>query len=281
VTARIWIGLGAVAASAALAVLIAVPLRGDAPSARQTTVETRLVPRTHVFGDPVTAELEVRLGRGIDARTVRVEPSFRPYVVTKQHRARGRGTLRFTYRLECLASACAPRAPERQVVFNPAAVRVGSHTARVPWPPLTVASRLTADDLTNPRFRTDVRIETTTDGGLDARLIGWPLGALAAGLAMVGLGLVVMRRDPLLRREAAPGVPRLPTPLERAVENVREAMRTSPDELRRALERLARLLDTSGRAELAHDARRLAWAAGTPAGTDIRRVLDAALQPGV
>ncbi len=275
-----WLGLAVVAALAAVAVTALLP-RGEAPRRpAQTRIETRLVPSTHVFGDAVEAQLEVTPDGAHAGDRIRVETRFAPYRVVATRREQTGATVRYAFSLECLERACVPRAAERRLALAPALVHVGDETRTAAWPPLTVASRLAASDLAQPALRADDRVHEPARGLLDARVLGWPLAGLAAALAMAGLVALAGRPDGLGAREPASeaGVP--PSALALALREAEQSLTADVGERRRALERLAARLEAEGRAELAREARRLAWSEQPPAVEDMRRLLATAREVG-
>jgi hypothetical protein len=258
------------------------------PSRFDQTVSVRasLEPRVHLFGDPVTAHIELRL----DERRVRpdnlvVDALFRPYEqiapVRRERRDVGDTVLmRFSYPLQCLARACAPGGPRRQLRFPPIRVQYvlsdvrarGTTTAE--WPPIDVASRLSSFDIQEANWRADLEppdVSYRMSPGVLAAALGGAalLLALAAGL----LGWRLLERRPEEAAEEV-SVERRP-PLERALEHIGvvSANGATP-ERRRALERLARELDRVEQPTLSARARRLAWAPGDPDWSEVERLTD-------
>jgi hypothetical protein len=83
--------------------------------ARQGPIAARaaIEPRTHLFGDPITARLVVTFDpKQIRAESIRTNPDFRPYEVlgppqTERELEDDVGKAVFTYRLRCAVKACA------------------------------------------------------------------------------------------------------------------------------------------------------------------------------
>ena len=170
------------AAAAVAAVLVSVQRAGrderPAPSV-PIRASTSLSDRASLFGQPLVARLELLVDRArVDPARVRVSVDFSPFRITGApavgRERRGRATiLRYAYRLECLAAACAPRAPQRVFAFAPAVVHYGTGRGRAPWPALTVASRLAASDLVARRLR--VPEPTAESYRLPPGTVGWAL----------------------------------------------------------------------------------------------------------
>lgn len=181
-------------------------------------------PNPSHFGDLVTAT--VRQGR---------LPSFAPFVV----RAR-RGS---TYTLQCLDPACAP-GPKARVLHVGGArvVIVPRATDAQVAHPLRSFHRQTA--VAPPTYRIRPALLRTL--------------LLAAALALVALAAAVAW--PLVRR-LVPEPRDERTPLERALDLVRESLRREPRDRRRALDLLGRVLGRDPRSRRALD---LAWSRPEP-----------------
>lgn len=251
-------------------------------------------PRSHMFGDPVTARLDLVFSRiFIQPASVHVEASFKPYVVASSTRTRSdHGTttrLTYLYGLTCLTQACLPL-NERTTKLRAAVVSYsvpgfgGPSHSNVAWPTVTVAARLGPADRRHPVFRAAVRplpgptyrIRPTLFAALS--LAGALLLVLVAAALFVpalprSLGL---RRPGWLRRRTCPL-----TGLEQALARVRAAAGANgAGDERRALEQLAVELAVSGEDGLARDARRLAWSPERPheegvhdLGAEVERVI--------
>jgi hypothetical protein len=246
------------------------------------TARATMSPRSHLFGDEVTARLDLLFSTAsVPASSVRVEASFVPYRVEAASRSSSQqgSTTRFSYvfRLSCLTSACLANG-ERVVTLPRALVSYsvpaggGPRVIRVAWPQLTTASRLGPTERQQARLRTPAaRLPAPTYRITPALLAALALGgALVLLLVAAGLLLAVMPDSlrlglpALLRRR-----PRQLTPLERALARVRAASANGDGDERRALEQLAVELGGSGELELAGDARRLAWSPGRPPAGDV------------
>lgn len=250
---KAWLAAAA-AAVAAVGIVFAV-LPGQSHDA--TSVHATVAPAAPLFGDLVTATVELR-GR---ARGATVSASFAPFEVVRVQRSPG--AWRFT--LRCVAVACLTRGRTTQLHLPPA--RVGG--TLVQWPPLTLGSRLTAADAAKPVFRANTS-PPAPSYRVDPVVAGWALAGLAAALVLgVGAwGAVVLRRRP-------PVLQLLPddrelTPLERALEALERSVRESVERRRVALDEVAGLLDDPG---LAQRARRLGWSHARPGRDAILELL--------
>jgi hypothetical protein len=258
----------------AAAVLAALVLAPAAAAEDSIAVRAALNPRAHLFGDPVTAEVEVV----VDSRAaggVRVRPDFHPYAVVgsvRVTRTEGGGSteLRYRYTLDCLERACLPGEARRRIVFSPVHVRVriaGSpREATATWPTLIVRSRLAPEDVSRRRLRSSVYPVGEVSYRVSPGLLFWSLAGASAALTLAGLALVgslfggvrlTWQRDRFARLG----------PVERALVLVRlSARRGDAGRRRQALERLGHELEARGRPELGDEACRLAWAEAAPDG---------------
>ncbi|PWU25123.1 MAG: hypothetical protein C5B48_02870 [Candidatus Rokuibacteriota bacterium] len=267
---------GAVLATgAALAVVMGLSGGRHVPTrAAQPSVETRVTPRTQVFGDPVEAKLILHLDGSTAPGQVSVRANFAPFQVTERLREQDGKSLRFIYRLECLTKTCAPLAPERTYSFAPATVALKGTRMRVQWPSLTVASRLTVEDLVHPRFRADIENAPSPSFSPGPRILGWSLAGAGGLLAVAAMALLLGGRKPRLATEpAAPPAPAR-SAVDEALDHVERALRGEGSSRRQALEALAATLEED-EPELADRARRLAWSAGEPRGLPVYELLHA------
>jgi len=252
---------------AVLAIVLAVRAveRPDPPRPAAAAVEasSSLSAQTVLFAEPVVARLALVVDASrVEPRRVRVGVDFRPFrlagpVETTRKRTGDTVRVEYVYRLDCLDAACPPGAGERAVHFRPAVVEAGGRSARVPWPELTVASRLAA-------VRTPVAPErTAVSYRLPPRLLGWSLAGLAALL-------VVAAAAGLARRLAPAPHPRTDgDALDRALALVTSSAPGPASERRLALDRLALVLDQMRPGRVAGSTRTLAWSRGEPASDAI------------
>ncbi len=281
------LGLTAAAAAAALGVAVWQDWWRDAPiiaADERISASAVVSPRSHMFGDPVTARLDLVFSRVfLPADTVRVRASFGPFRIESFRRERsdhGETTrLTYVYRLSCLTNACVAEGGQRTFEFPEARVSYRQpgfgdrRSEQVEWPSATAASRLDRRDLAQPTLRATLRPLPE----ITYRIAPGTVAALAVAGAVLMLLAATALLVPQLPRSLGLRIPawarrstRPLTPLERALERVRAAgSNGATNEERRALEQLALELANSGRSDLAYDARRLAWSAQRPAAAGI------------
>jgi len=268
------------------ALMLAVPAHAHAAGAqaRDVVARVRLAPQSVLFGDVVTATVDVVVDRTrVDPRDVEVRTTLLPYrqlgrVLRSRTDVGNLTELRTTTRLDCLEERCARPAARLRIRFPPALVfyrpRSGGPLRRVNirWPPVVVDSRLDTQAVAQSKllafgapWRADVATMPRVGYRVDPAVLEWGLLAIGvllfgggAGLVAVGLG-----RGGALSRVLARRTPALP-PLEHALAQVELARRDGSAARRRALELLARELRKTGADELALDARELAWAEPSP-----------------
>lgn len=271
------VGIAALAGALGVAVVVALVLGlGDRGAPRATlptgedgiAIRTLLTPRGVLFGDPVTARIDVVVDRErVDPAGVEIDTEFAPFTV--RHEAQSRSDfdrftrLRHRFELECLEAACVPDAAEKPIQFPQAIVRVdGAEIGEGEWPLFLIGARVretgvaaadarewrAAPVLRQPTYRIDPTLFTVLLAGAAVVLLGIAAPLLAFGLR----GMSLKRR----RRLSA---------LERALAVLEQARASGiAEEQRLALDRLADELRASGAGELAVSARRLAWAEETP-----------------
>lgn len=257
--------------------------RTDPPPAPQRfTVRAELEPRSYLFGDRVTATLELEFDRRIvETRSVRVFARFAPYVVVvhePSRRAAGNDVLlRHRFHLQCLAVRCTPQGGPVTLELSPFRIdyRLRTGVARSlagEWAPSFVHSRLLGTPLQagDPRIRPAWRLPAAPPAvsyRLEPGLMAGLLFAAAAAAALAGAALLwpqlrALGRRLWVRDDSLAGLP----PLERALALLERALASgADDDQRKALDRLARELRARGEDDLARTARRLAWSAGRPA----------------
>jgi len=257
-------GVAALVTCAAAAPAAPAPLR----------VAAALEPSTVLYGDPVTAMITVAFEPGtISPATIRVVPSFAPYVGTAGpvvHRLHT-GALGYTYTLECVTDGCLPTNGARTVRLRPVEVTAGAAHSSGAWPALRVSSRLSAGDLSGPvRFRSSASPPAPAyrvgPGLLAACLVAAAAACAIAALAIVGIGLGRRRR-----RAATP----TRTTLELAVAYVRDSAGRSGPDRRRALSLLAEATNRDEPA-LAAVAGDTAWSRPAPTPADTGGLADRA-----
>ena len=290
-SARRRLVVGVLAALVAAGALVAVlALRDDSSSTealdRAQPIEARVVvtPRVVLFGDTITARVQVALDRArVDPASLRVETSFTPWQFVRAPRRIRRDGARATYIetvyvLRCLGPPCVPTRASSSREFE--AVRLsyaqpggGRASTEVRWPVLVVNTRLVSDDFgRRDEYGTAWRADLATLPAVSYRLPPALLIAfLLAGAAGLLLGGGALAYAVLPRTEEAPS-PESPappppdlTPLERALVLLEEpSPLDGAAERRRALEFVAEHFDDQDRS-LAASARALAWRSGQPA----------------
>ena len=278
-TTRAQLGTG-LAAVAVVAALVATGLGAWNPGghsqapARPLVVRTRLLPSAAFFGDQVVAQVVVDLdARVVEPGSVRVEPSFAPYVesaspVVDDSRAGARETIVYSYTLQCVSDGCLPTGARRTIRLPAAVVtaRDGGRKLSVTaaMPAASVASRLSTASLQSatPQFLHSSPLPPPRYGAsprglaLALTVVAGLLGLGAVALLGIELARLARRRREALER---------PTPLGSALAFVRDAARR-PDaaDRRKALELLAETLAGEGSPSLAETAERVAWAEPPP-----------------
>jgi hypothetical protein len=273
------------------------------PEGRSLAVEQSLTPDVQLFAEPVVARVDVLVdGERFDPSRVRVAGFFDPFEldgeVARERRDQGRYThLRYEFTLRCLVWECLPHTDDPGAT----PVSVGGDVQRPP-PVGGVrdrrthklrAARVLYDDpqkgtqrVSNVTWPEVVSVSRLNFSDRDVSVLGFPFEASVTPLpeasyrfppTLVGIGLVVAALALLalpaglvvrsFRRQPAPVVemeePEL-APLERALRLVEWACEGEPAERREALEVLAGELEAEDRADLAEDARRLAWSRESP-----------------
>jgi hypothetical protein len=279
------------AAAVALGVVAGLLLRsrtdeGSPPARGRTmTISTSVEPRVQLFGDPVTARIDLLFDRRRvlpAANKIRIDAPFRPFEVVdapKVERAESGDLvhLRYTYRLLCLERRCATDSPRTDLQLPP--VRVFYSLADIrqrandsaQWPTMSVASQLTRADLQQARWRANRDLPAVSYA-----IAPGTLAALLAVAAVVALLGAATAGAPLFARERAgaewdgaaaeDGLP----PLDRALAAVERVFVTGEvADRRRALERLSRELGHAGEPELAERARSLAWSPDPPSPAEV------------
>jgi hypothetical protein len=259
-----WVALCLTGLAVAAALVLPGAFRTGAR--QRPLIQASLTPRTHLFGQPVIATVEVPAGSSVKAR-------FTPYRIVGRATVRKRATVLYRFTLQCLGPACvgAPGA-EQEIPLPPARIglpngkRLEGH-----WPPLRVASRLGPNDLDMPTPRGD--FSAPERGGPDrARGLGLLAGAGAALIAggLLGVLWLAPRRLPFRLPERR--VNGSLSDLQYALVVTRLAAGGGPDDRRAALESLAVALDQEGHRDLAAEARSLAWSPGPPRGDAVRKI---------
>jgi hypothetical protein len=282
----VFVGVGVGVAGIVAAVILLVldrdlSSRPALPPGPPVVARASFAPALHLFGDVVLARIEVETDVGrVDPGSIRLRARTEPYVhagsVRLRRSALGRiERLEYVIPLVCLRAECtlstpsSPRTnPPTQKTFTlpSALVSYRQKGARqdssltVPWPGLTVATRISSARADDFAFTTDLAVPKPAYA-LDA-------DALVALLIVIGLALVVtplalaLRGVPRRLLRGAGG-PRL-SGLEQALLLLDWASRRDAADRRRALERVALELGREGRAGLAEQPRVVAWSRADP-----------------
>lgn len=272
---------------------------------RAVRVATRLPSSPQLFGDRITADLDVLINPAlVDPKQVRVDTKFDPYTrLAKPQRtisSDGKTTrVRYHYNLTCDTFFCLTgKKGERWIYFPPATVRYVNRKGdalklKPTWQRFRLVSRFggprylprTATEVTrgiqygnDPIIRLFASVRAPVPSfRLDPNLIAAFLSALAL-VAFLGATQLARPLVALVRRQQLDTGPDL-TPLEQALAAVDNAIRRQPGtaEHREALAWLARELRRSNMPDLVGRSRRLAWSEQPPTA-DASRELTAAVE---
>jgi hypothetical protein len=255
-------------------------LRPGAPTAAAPalplTVATSISPTPAFFGDLLTARTEVLVDANrVDPGSVRVETDFFPYAqanapLRSSSHSGPLVALGYRFPISCLSGDCAPGPGIRRVVLPLLVVRArlrdGRETVvRTTWPHIALAPRVDEAALrTSPLgWRTQLAVPAVSYRMSPGTLLAVLLSS-AAALALAALAIVAVEyaRWTRLRETRASALSRVGLALALA----RESMRRNPDDRRKALALLARVLagkEADGD-RLASAAEQLAWSRDRP-----------------
>jgi hypothetical protein len=255
-------------------------------AAVRPTARTDIQPRTHRFGETVTAKLELVVPTGqLDADTLRASGGFDPYEVVAAPRREllrvGPFTVaRYEIQLRCFKEECLPQGQSREFTCPPAGFswkipappgrkfvdrRLDERRASGPVPPLTVARSISGGDLEKGRWQSSLGSLPEPDVRISPRRLEAMLVGAATALVVLAAGLVaVWIRRELRRRDDAQVVAESGTdPLELAL-RLAESVDGDAARRRLALETLATELRVSDEPGFADDAEQLAWSEHAP-----------------
>jgi hypothetical protein len=264
------IAVAAIAAAVAAVLLIghAVPVQGVRPSSA-LVVRASFEPPAAQFGDRVVARIDVLADRSVlDTSKLHVTEDVAP--LTALGAARVSRTVRgqllvVSYELPavCVSEQCIAKRLQLPAA-RAEAPRHGGGVVRVKtaWPLLEIRGRVTAADLakSRPPLRGDTSMPNVTYR-IAPTTLSFLLDLVAALLAAAGVALGAWQAVALLRRRRTSDTR---DELERALALVREAETRPPEDRRRAVGLLARLLSRRDE-RLAGDAGDLAWSEPKPA----------------
>jgi hypothetical protein len=257
--------------------------KGGGPGlGEEPIVGTALIsPEQHLFGDAVRARVELIVdATRVDPDSVEIGANFDPYrelrpVEVTRSEDGALTKLRYDYVLGCLVSRCLPRGTGRVELGGVAVnyVRRGESqpdAATVEWVPIRAAGRIDPNELDQAALRSDLRDLPSASYRVSPRTVEL-IALVLAVLFAIGAAILILRLLPLDRLATKLGARFVDkrSPLEQALAIVRESAASgSPEEERRALERLAVELRRNRNPALAGDASRLAWSEPVPAGID-------------
>lgn len=283
-----WAAVVVVVAIATVATVLTLRDEKDVKGPVLTTdliaVKADVTPHEHLFGDRLTATVDVLLDRAfVKPETVQVAENFEPFRVdgsVKRVRSDIGDTthLRFTYPLACQRGGpCLPREQGRtyqlpEVRVSYIVTEIGDRqTTRVLLAPLSGSSRLLGTNLNEPAFRADARDVPPPTYRVSPTLLA--VAALGlAGLLVLGALVLLLPLVPIgfVQRRLAARRARRRTDLERALAHLRATTPVGESgEVRPALERLASELDRADSDDLAVETRRLAWSEPPPVDDEL------------
>ena len=295
--ARLLVALAVVAGVSILAIVLSA-LDGDlSPTAEDEPAlqaRTDISPRSVLFGDTVTALVDVTLDRDqVDPDSVRVLADFTPWkVFATPERVRRDGetttSIRTTYVLRCVTNACisddaaavqndteVQSFGQAQVTYMASEARASTSrvSRQVPWPRLTVGARFSARDAlsagaSTTGWRADLLSLPAYSYRVTPGLVFGLLLAAATLLAIAGGAFVHRarrRRAPLAHVSADRPPETVMTPLDRALALLEDSARLDgAADQRRALELVSAALVGRGDTKLARESRALAWSEPVP-----------------
>jgi hypothetical protein len=281
-TAAAAVGLGAVLTGLVLAGLVlaigrAAPIRGVQPR-EALTVRASFEPPVVQFGDRVVARVVVLADRAaLDTSRLRVTRDIAPLSgLSRAHvtrTTRGR-LLVVTYEVPatCIVDACLAaslRLPQAQAEAPRRAG--GTAHAHAAWLVLKVGSRVSAADLkaARPPLRADTSAPSVSYRIAPATLARL-LDAAAVLLVLAGVGLAAWQTAVLVRRRRKAD---LRSDVAFALELVRAAASRPPEDRRRAVGLLARVLRRRDE-QLAKTAGDLAWSRPKPTPEGLTALAD-------
>jgi hypothetical protein len=284
-------GAAVVVALAAVAGLVAWKVwdEGGGPGLGEEPIvgSAFLEPEQHLFADAIRARVELVVDADrVDPDSIEIGANFAPYrelrpVEVTRSDSGSLTRFRYDYLLGCLTARCLPAGAGRVELAGAAVeyTRRGSpvpDAATIEWPPIRAAGRIDPNQLENAVLRAELRNLPAPTYRVSPRAVELVALVLAV-LFAAGAAILILRLLPFDRLAARLGARWVDhrSPLEQALALVRESSGSgSPEEERRALERLAVELRRSSNPTLAHDASRLAWSQGRPVETGVGSLSD-------
>ena len=257
----------------------------DAPAPRgDVAISTSIAPSPLFFGDVVTARAEVLVNRQeVDPDTVRIEAEFAPFsLVGRPQESRSHSgqttSIDVRYTLQCLVESCLPQPggialPKLLVHTRPSSDNLVTYNES--WPRVDVVSRVAPAALATdpPPWRQQIALPAVSYR-LDPGAFATALTLAAVVLALGAFALLA--REVLRRRRLLVDRARFRSALTRALELARASTARGPDDRRRALALLARVLafHSNGGRRLAPTAARLAWGRAEPSATGLETLVE-------
>lgn len=288
-------GLVVVVAATATALLLlgdrSTPESEPRLNANGVAASAAVTSRQHLFGDTVSASVEVVVDRErVDPASVSLRTRFDPFEPVAGLRAERRdagrlGRVRFSVELRCLEVECVSIRAARTFAFPTGVVVAdGERVGAFRWPRIEVGSRVaqsvvaSGSTAVGNAWRADVADLAAPTYRISPGVARVLLLGLAAVLALAAVAILV-----LALRRRAPARPRVPA-LELALRLLEKARRSGePAEERKALDLLSTELSRAGESTLAHTASELAWARPRPASSATERLsesVDALVRAG-
>ena len=270
-------------AALVMAVLLAAVVGSPRAAATpELTVSATFDPSTALFGDRVVARVVVQADRdALETDRLRLVADVAPLsslgpalVSSRAHAHR----LVVTYELAavCIVEECLATPDARSIRLPPVRADAprrqgGLAEAHAVWPMLRLGGRVKAADLarSRPPFRSDVSAPAPTYR-VAPDTLALLLDVAAALLASAAFGVAAWRVVAVVRRKRALDTR---TELARALAAVRDAESAPPEQRRRAVGLLARLLGKRD-LRLAGDAADLAWSEPKPTSVQLAELAD-------
>jgi hypothetical protein len=253
------------------------------PSAQGAPLEVRTsIASTVGFGDSVTARVVVLLRPAVvESDRLRVTAALEPFtqlaapnVLSRRSRA-GVDVVTYELMATCLDQRCVAPRGDRQLRLPPVRAEVPARTGSLvsviqPWPRVTIRGRVDPSDLTRSPlpFQSDLSAPRVTYR-IAASKLAAVLALIALALALTAIALASMHIVRSARRRRVVET----TDLERALALARSAESRSPEDRRRALGLLARVLGSRGQ-RLAPATSTLAWSAPLPSPRSISTLVE-------
>ena len=276
--------IGAVAVVAAVAVVLllgrAAPLSAVRPL-RPLTVHASFDPPAVQFGSRVVAQVVVLADRNVlDTSRLQVTQDVAPLTplgaarITRTNRGR-LAVITYALPAVCMSEGCIARTGAKALRLPPAQVVAPRHEGGVAhatgtWPRLSIGSRVDPAQLeaSRPQFRGNTSMPPVSYR-IAPDTLSLLLDVIAAVLAAAGVAFAVWQVV-VVRRTRRPDTR---SALERALALVREAETRTPEDRRRAVGLLARVLERRD-GGLARTAGDLAWSEPAPGPDDLAALAD-------